>query len=81
MEIRARSLAKTISWRFIALAMTFGFSYLWLQDVSSSISLALSVNLVKTVAYYLHERWWNALRWGRLELDPATGRAAPVATE
>ena len=65
METQARSLAKTVSWRVIATAMTFVVSYFWLQDVASSLALAIVANLLKTLAYYAHERGWNSCSWGR----------------
>ena len=64
-ETHARSLAKTISWRLVATAITFGLAYLWLGNVAESAGLAVLANGVKGVMYYGHERVWNALRWGR----------------
>ncbi len=64
MDTQIRSIAKTISWRIAATAMTFGVSYFWLHDVASSLVLALVANFLKTFAYYAHERGWNAFRWG-----------------
>lgn len=65
MDTHVRTIAKTISWRIAATAMTFGVSYFWLHDVSSSLALALVANFLKTFAYYAHERGWNGLNWGR----------------
>ena len=64
-ETRARSFAKTISWRVIATGITFGFAYLWLGSVTESAGLALLANGVKGIIYYGHERVWNGLNWGR----------------
>lgn len=66
-ETRARSFAKTISWRVIATGITFGLAYIWLGNVAESAGLALLANGVKGVIYYAHERVWNGLRWGRAD--------------
>ena len=76
MDTQLRSVVKSITWRVIATAMTMAFSYIWLRDLSSSLVLAISVNFVKTFIYYIHERSWNTLKWGRIspsnEESPAT---------
>ena len=65
MESRKRSLVKTISWRFIATAITMLVSYIWLGEWAASIALALTANGIKALVYYLHERRWNRIDFGR----------------
>ena len=64
-ESHARSFAKAISWRAIALIVTV--SIVWL--VTDEVALAASVGLLDTLAkigiYYFHERAWNLSRFGR----------------
>jgi adenylylsulfate kinase len=67
MEKRIRSVAKTISWRFIATLITLLLAYLWLHEWTTSIALAILINGIKALAYYLHERGWNLIHWGRVE--------------
>ncbi len=59
-ESHARSIAKGISWRLVALVDTVIISVL----VTGSITQALSIGLIETVfkvaAYYIHERMWQA---------------------
>ncbi len=64
-ESHKRSIAKSITWRIIAVAVTMLISYIWLGDWGSSIALALVANAIKAVLYYLHERGWNKLDFGR----------------
>jgi uncharacterized membrane protein len=40
-------------------------SYLWLREWGSSIVLALTANGIKALLYYLHERGWNRIDFGR----------------
>ncbi len=65
METRKRSLAKTATWRVIAIAVTLLISYMWLRDWSTSIALALTANGIKAGLYYMHERVWDRSDFGR----------------
>ncbi len=60
-----RSIAKSISWRIIGTLDTILISWL----VTGEITLALSIGSVelftKMFLYFLHERLWNAMSWGK----------------
>ncbi len=64
MERSIRSVAKAVSWRFVATATTFSIVYL----LTGQLVLALEVGgleaLSKLVLYYLHERAWTRQGWG-----------------
>lgn len=75
MDSKVRSIAKTMSWRIVATAMTFGVSYFWLNDLASSFTLAIVANFFKTIVYYVHERGWNTLKWGRTHLGESRLRS------
>ncbi len=64
-ESHKRSIVKSVTWRIIAIAVTVLISYLWLREWGSSIALSLIANGIKAVLYYLHERGWNKLDFGR----------------
>jgi uncharacterized membrane protein len=40
-------------------------SYIWLQEWGSSLVLALVANGIKALLYYMHERGWNRIDFGR----------------
>ncbi len=65
MESHKRSIAKSVTWRLIALTVTMLLSYIWLQEWGSSIVLSLVANGIKALLYYLHERGWNRISFGR----------------
>jgi len=65
LESQGRSIVKTVTWRVIALTVTMLISYIWLQEWGSSIALALTANGIKLLLYYLHERGWNKIQFGR----------------
>jgi uncharacterized membrane protein len=64
-ETTARSIAKTVSWRVCGSTATFGISYAILGDFAVSSTIALIQLTFNTVLYFLHERIWNWIRWGR----------------
>lgn len=64
-ETPVRSIAKTISWRVTGSGATFAISYAILGDVTVSGTIALIQLTFNTVLYFIHERVWNWITWGR----------------
>ena len=65
MENRKRSLTKTIVWRVIATTVTMVVSFIWLGEWTSAFALAITANFIKGILYYIHERVWNNIDFGR----------------
>ena len=64
-ETTARSVAKTISWRITGSGATFAISYFILGDFAISSTIALIQLTFNTLLYFIHERVWNFIQWGR----------------
>lgn len=64
-ESRVRSLTKSFTWRIIAAVVLFIVSYLLTEDVPKASAITIIFNLVQIVLYYLHERAWVRIEWGR----------------
>lgn len=64
-ETTARSVAKTISWRITGSGATFAISYAILGDFAVSSTIALIQLTFNTLLYFVHERIWNFVQWGR----------------
>lgn len=62
---RSRSLAKSLTWRVVALLTTFITLYTLSKDVSMATLATIITNSVNFIAYYYHERAWNAVPWGK----------------
>jgi uncharacterized membrane protein len=62
---RRRSIAKTITWRSIATLITIGGVYVITGDLALSFGTGLVLNFIKAVGYYVHERVWEHIQWGR----------------
>lgn len=69
-----RSILKAISWRLIASATTFlivfvifrRFSDKSLNEVLGTATFITGIEMVaKLVIYYLHERLWTNITWGK----------------
>ena len=60
-----RSLVKTISWRITGSTATFAISYAVLGDVTVSSTIAVIQLTFNTMLYFVHERIWNNIHWGR----------------
>lgn len=60
-----RSFIKTISWRLTGSGATFIISYVITGDFSIAGSIALLQITVNTLLYFLHERVWNFIKWGK----------------
>jgi len=62
-----RSIVKSISWRTIGTIDTIVISYF----ITGKIGLALSIGSIevftKMTLYFLHERTWNRIKFGRVK--------------
>ena len=72
-----RSLIKAVSWRLVGSLDTFMLSLLVTGNAKYAVSIATAEALTKIVLYYIHERVWRRVRWGRLEASPGVEAAAP----
>jgi sulfate adenylyltransferase large subunit len=64
-ETHGRSLTKAVSWRAAGSLDTFVVAILITGSSRVAGSVALAEILTKTLIYYLHERAWAAIRWGK----------------
>jgi len=60
-----RSLAKTLTWRITGSASTFTIAYMVTGSFGISSLVAAIQMCVNTVLYWLHERAWARVLWGR----------------
>ena len=69
---RMRSLMKAVSWRLVGSLDTFILTMLVTGKLRYAVSIAGVEALTKIALYYVHERVWRRVRWGRLEQAPPT---------
>jgi uncharacterized membrane protein len=68
-ETHARSVLKAVSWRTLGTLDTFAISWFFTGRVEIAGSIAGLEIATKIAWYYLHERVWAAISWGRRRLD------------
>ena len=62
-----RTLVKTLTWRLIAFVTTIIVVYAYTGDVKESLTVGIVANLLKMFFYYVHERAWNRVDFGRVK--------------
>ena len=62
---KSRSLAKAFTWRATGTADTFLVSWIVTGKASTAGLIAGFEVFTKITLYYLHERVWNRVSWGR----------------
>ena len=60
-----RTIFKTLTWRVIAVSVTVAAVYLYTGKIEESLVVGISANAVKMFLYYIHERIWNKVSFGR----------------
>jgi len=64
-ESHKRSIVKTIIWRFTGTGATFIISMLVTGDLQAASGIAVIQLTANTVLYYIYERIWTKIDWGR----------------
>jgi adenylylsulfate kinase len=64
-ETLQRSIVKTVSYRIVILILDFGSIYLFTGQVKVAFGFMIVSNIYTTVGYFLHERIWERIAWGR----------------
>ena len=65
MENNTRSLTKAITWQVIGFVMMTVVNYFYMGDFLQGLGLSALLTLIGLVSYYLHERFWASIGWGR----------------
>jgi len=60
-----RSLVKTLTYRMVIVVMIFTVSYFVTHDTKNALEITGWNTVLATIIYYLHERFWSRLSWGR----------------
>lgn len=60
-----RTLLKTVIWRMIATVITFIVTYTLTGEFGQATTITLVSATLLMIGYYIHERVWDQLEWGR----------------
>lgn len=67
-----KSLVKGFSWRFFGTMDTILLATLWTGDYSKALGIGFAELFTKVFLYYLHERVWHRIKWGKTEVIVST---------
>ncbi len=70
-ESHSRSIVKTISWRIVATVTTMALVYIFIGDVAIALSVGGVEVFLKMLVYFLHERAWDKIKFGKKQINPA----------
>jgi adenylylsulfate kinase len=65
-ETLKRSLVKTVSYRIVIIILDFTLVYLFTKKLTIATGFTLISNLYTTFGYFLFERLWNKIKWGKI---------------
>jgi adenylylsulfate kinase len=69
-ETNTRSIVKGISWRVVATTTTIAIVYFFFDRLDLAIAAGMIETVLKVGLYWLHERVWFKVRWGKKKIEP-----------
>jgi adenylylsulfate kinase len=60
-----RSLIKGVVWEFISFIIATFAIYLFYGDIGTSIKFSLVLTAIKIPLFFIHERIWKKVKWGK----------------
>ncbi len=69
-ETKKRSLVKAFSWRILATLTTILIVYLVFHNLKLASIAGGFEFIAKIIVYFIHERVWNKIRFGKEEIEP-----------
>ena len=64
-ELHRRSIAKSVSYRVVSIIVDSLVAYYFTRSVALSAGIVIFVDTYSTIVYYLHERIWAHIHYGR----------------
>ena len=69
-ETNIRSIVKGVTWRILATATTIIIVYIFFGRLDLAIAAGVIETIFKIALYWLHERVWFKIRWGKERIEP-----------
>jgi uncharacterized membrane protein len=64
---KKRSVVKTITWRVTGSGATFLIAFFMTGNLAIAGTIGIVQMFSNTLLYYLHERIWNRIFWGKVK--------------
>lgn len=65
MESQKRTLVKALIYRLYVLLTTYGMFLVTGRGFDEALTPTIVINLIWMVSYYVYERIWASIRWGK----------------
>jgi len=65
-----RSFVKAVTYRAVIIVLDFSVIYLLTRKIEVALGFMIISNIYTTIAYFVHERIWNKIRWGTERINP-----------
>ena len=69
-ETNKRSLVKGVTWRVVATTTTMVIVYVFFGRLDLAIATGLLESVLKIGLFWLHEKAWFKVRWGKKRIEP-----------
>ena len=66
-ETRTRTVARMATYRLTAWLFTILWTYLFIGNIAQSTGFATALHVLLSIDYYIHERIWLRIKWGRID--------------
>ena len=66
MEKKRRSVVKSATYRVIALIVLLAITWYVTGNLVQTTFISVTFQLVQLVTYYVHERPWERISWGKM---------------
>jgi len=60
-----RSIVKSVGYRLIIIILDFTTVYIFTHKIEMAVGFMLISNIYTTIVYFLHERIWDKIKWGK----------------
>ena len=60
-----RSFVKGVFWEAVSFIFTTALVYLVYGNIETSLKFSLVLTIIKIPFFFLHERLWKMIRWGK----------------
>ena len=67
-ETRQRTVVRMLTYRLTAWLFTIFWTYLFTDNLGNSAGFATALHVLLSIDYYVHERIWLKVKWGRTDV-------------
>ncbi len=60
-----RTVVKTITYRIVIVISIFIVTYITTGEIGDALAITSITAVTGTILYYIHERVWNSIHWGK----------------